>query len=150
MASFNIDSRSADPSLHFRTLHVMVVDDTPMHRKMIIRALKAIEGTKRSNLIIHIHEGTDGSDAIEMVAQSNSPTAKHKYDVIFIDYDMVNINGAVAIKSVREKHGYLGRIFAVTANESEAEHMKLKEAGATSIFIKPLRIEQLKLLIDDL
>jgi CheY-like chemotaxis protein len=162
MASFNI-SRQNSQSLVLPqiVLNVMVVDDTAMHRKMVIRSLQAVESAN-SLLTLTIHEGEDGRDAIAMVVRASAAAAAAsgtsataaadggplRFDVIFMDFNMVHVNGDEAIKAIRQQHGFRGPIYAVTANECESEHAKLRDAGATCIFIKPLRLDQLRLLMD--
>jgi len=124
-------------------LNILVVDDTPVQRKILVRALRTIEHQKSPSLVIDIQEGCDGTEAVALVKSS----VVH-FDLIFMDYDMPKLDGGSAIRAIREDLGHHGPIYAVTANENSSEHDKLQAAGATRIFIKPVKLQDLTTIVE--
>ena len=197
-------SRLSDKSTSKLSLHIMVVDDAPSNRKMLCRAIKAVESS--GVCTISISEGSSGEDAVEMVSKASStrkrpdsqisdrvhnfdsniptpiggssvvalpsvaggvsavatdcqgstvvsalgtltPIETVYYDMIFMDSEMPIMNGKEAIEIIRQKLHYQGLIYSVTGNDNRAQLQELRDAGATSVYLKPMKVAHVAELI---
>lgn len=182
LASIGMMARSRNASLIRKPnekstlLNIMVVDDTPLSRKMMKRAFKTIAGDLIKGLKIVVHVGEDGGDAIKMMEKASTCRSSLKasgtgvaggtisgsgltdaeedetsgiyYDMLFIDSEMLKVNGAEAIQTIRQRLNYGGFIYAVTGHGTSEELSRLLEAGATDVYTKPVGIDQLKTLVE--
>jgi CheY-like chemotaxis protein len=79
---------------------------------------------------------------------SLDPNQKSPFDAIFIDNYMPRMNGAEAIKWIRN-HGWDNIIIiSMTASSIPAEETALLEAGTNEIVRKPFGIEMIKFVIE--
>lgn len=89
---------------------ILVVDDSPLNRKMLLKCLQAAGHNCSS--------GTDGLVAVEMVKQrigyDNGGNGK-PFDAILMDFMMPNMDGPTAASVIRSL-GYTAPIFGVTGN----------------------------------
>ena len=97
---------------------VLVVDDSRLNRKMLLKCLK-----KDGHVCT---EAEDGLEAIERVKEridfANGGHGK-PYDAILMDFVMPNMDGPTATKQLRTM-GYTGAIFGVTGNgKSDDEYV---------------------------
>ena len=93
-----------------RAYNLLVVDDSRLNRKMLLKCLKA-DGHS-------CHEAEDGLQAIAMVQNRITPdNGVHldPFDAILMDFVMPNMDGPEATKEIRAL-GYTGLIFGVTGN----------------------------------
>ena len=74
--------------------HVLVVDDSPLNRKMLSKLLKS-KG-------YHIEEAADGQIAVDKVKQE-ADAGRH-YDVILMDFVMPVMDGPTATAAIRSMH----------------------------------------------
>ena len=89
---------------------VLVVDDSPLNRKMLLKCLQAAGHNCMS--------GTDGLIAVEMVKERidyNNGGKGRPYDAILMDFMMPNMDGPTAASVIRSL-GYTAPIFGVTGN----------------------------------
>ena len=89
---------------------VLVVDDSPLNRKMLLKCLQAAGHNCMS--------GTDGLIAVEMVKERidyNNVGKGRPYDAILMDFMMPNMDGPTAASVIRSL-GYTAPIFGVTGN----------------------------------
>ena len=98
------------PPLFTNVLEVLVVDDSRLNRKMLLKCLQK-DGHRCT-------EAVDGLEAVERVKQrmtfSNGGPGS-PYDVILMDFIMPNMDGPTAVKEIRSM-GYTAPIFGVTGN----------------------------------
>jgi signal transduction histidine kinase/CheY-like chemotaxis protein len=91
-------------------LHALVVDDSSLNRKMLLKCLRAAG---------HVcTEAGDGLEAIEAVKKRiGHATGCHgkPFDAILMDFVMPNMDGPTATKEIRAL-GYTAPIFGVTGN----------------------------------
>lgn len=138
-------------------LHVLIVDDMAMNRKILCKALGQLD--------CHVicTEAVDGTEAVEIMANSipshpyfsamntngHSPRQNNSsgiyYDIILIDSHMVTLNGPEAALKIRQDCKYSGFIYGVTGDMSGAD--EFKAMGADDVFPKPLRFDTLKDII---
>lgn len=111
----------------------MVVDDSGIMRKMVMRSLNEA-GIANWTFI----EGTDGADALEKF----DPEA---VEMIFVDWNMPNMNGLEFIKNVRERTDHHIPVVMVTTESTMAKVEEAMEAGGVDTFIcKPFTTDSLK------
>jgi CheY-like chemotaxis protein len=119
--------------------HILLVEDNKanqMFMKVILQKLK-----------ITFDIANDGIEAIECFKNN-------KYDLILMDENMPNMNGIEATKQIREieKEKNLDRviIIALTANALQGDKDRFILAGMDYYLSKPLDIEKLKKILDEI
>jgi two-component system chemotaxis response regulator CheY len=112
---------------------VLVVDDSGVMRKIIIRALNACGVTD-------IVEASDGVDALGKLSGAT-------FDLVMTDWNMPNKNGLELLKEIRGG----GNAVPVIMITTEAEAGRVKEAieaGVNDYLAKPFENDVLRLKID--
>ena len=105
---------------------MLVVDDNLINRKVAIGFLK--------NYGFELHEAASGAEAIQMVKAN-------KYNMIFMDHMMPEMDGIEATRIIREECGLNGRtpvIIALTANAMAGVREKFLNSGFQDFIAKPL------------
>jgi CheY-like chemotaxis protein len=148
---------------------VLVVDDSNLNRKMLIRCLEAEH---------HVCDfACDGLQALEKIGKRmgwsnlskdgnqikedskdgrDIETSRRPYDVVLMDFVMPLMDGPTATKELRAM-GYTGPIFGVTGNGIQSDVDHFLQCGAEKVFLKPLNMtafniamqESLELSIND-
>jgi DNA-binding response OmpR family regulator len=88
----------------------------------------------------HIDEAGDGDVAVNMV-RAGMDNNNH-YDIIFMDYQMPNKNGAIASKEIREL-GYKGLIIGITGNVLQVDTDHFVNCGADKVLHKPVDVKKI-------
>ena len=114
-------------------MRILVVDDAPSYRKVMIRMLK-------SRNFHNIDEAYDGVDAVMKVQQAldnNQP-----YNVIIMDFQMPNMNGPEATKAIRNKMSskYAVLIIGITGNVLPTDVAIFHDSGVDCVMFKPTPI----------
>ena len=129
-------SRSAEPNITFKNLHVLVAEDNRINQKLITTTL--------NNFGIEVTIAANGKEALMLRKQND-------YDLIFMDIQMPVMNGIEATheilqyeESARQKHI---PIIALTANALRGDREKYLEAGMDNYTPKPINIDLLKGII---
>jgi len=143
-----IDEETPDPSLseqEYETgpLRVLVVDDAPMNRKLLIRLLQ-----KQGH---DCEEADDGDIAVEMVRKTMAcgTSADEEvviaplYDTILLDNEMPNLSGPEAARHIRAM-GCDVFIVGVTGNLLPDDVTIFKKSGANAILAKPFKMSALE------
>jgi signal transduction histidine kinase len=100
-------------------LELLVVDDSRLNRKMLLKCLRAEDH--------HCCEAGDGIEAIEMVKKKLDSLSRGEgkpFDAILMDFVMPNMDGPTATKEIRTL-GYNGLIVGVTGNGKSQEQVSL-------------------------
>lgn len=117
---------------------LLVVDDNPVNRKVFVNLLKETQ--------VQIEEASGGMECLEKIREK-------KYDVIFLDHMMPDMDGVETIHHMKEEtdHFCTGTpVVALTANAiSGAREMYLEE-GFDSFVSKPINPEKLENLLMEL
>ncbi|MEH6579412.1 MAG: response regulator [Amphritea sp.] len=116
------------------SLRVLVVDDSSMARKVIIRVL--------TNLgIVNVTQAIDGSDAIKLLQDAT-------FDLIVTDYNMPEVNGLELTEHVRQSpnHSHVP-VLMVTSEASDAHLENVAQAGVNAILDKPFQPENIQRLL---
>lgn len=69
------------------------------------------------------------------IAEALPIIAEQQPDIILLDYDLGEEQGAVALDEIR-KNGFQGRVLMVTAGMSDAATVRVLESGSQGIFLK--------------
>jgi signal transduction histidine kinase len=152
-SSFSVNSLSDSRTLWRRKLDcledltIMVVDDSSLNRKMIIRTLK------QNRIGSSFDDFADGLELLQALgvesdkSDINVETFKclpqelaHRYDVILLDDHMTHMNGSVAIKILRQS-GYNGLVVGLTGNALKDELDSYCAAGVDYAMPKPFQVE---------
>ena len=112
--------------------NVLVVDDSALTRKMLVKTLKAVGH--------EVAEAENGSKGIEKIEDSLlSGDGARPFDCILMDYVMPVMDGPTATKEIRAL-GYTAPIYGVTGNCVDSDINRFKDCGATEVFPKPFMI----------
>ncbi|GGB80153.1 response regulator [Marinobacterium zhoushanense] len=116
------------------SLRVLVVDDSRMARRHIMRVL--------GNLgIRHLIEAEDGREAIERLQ-------REMVDLVVTDYNMPEVNGAELAEFIRhsELHAHLP-IMMVTSEANDAHLRNISQSGVDALADKPFEPNMVKQLL---
>lgn len=117
--------------------HILVVDDNPVNRKVFINLLKETQ--------VQIDEASGGMECLEKIRQT-------KYDVIFLDHMMPDMDGIETLKHIKSDNEHFCTetpVISMTANAiSGAREMYLSE-GFDDFVSKPINPEKLEYLLMD-
>ncbi len=117
------------------TYKVLIVDDNPTFVKTLGILIKSVLGEK----LILLDEAYNGQQAVEKVFNKN------KYNVIFMDVNMPEMDGITATKLLNRELYRETRIVAVSFNKDFNILNKMIEAGACNYLLKDnLTIESLE------
>jgi CheY-like chemotaxis protein len=116
---------------------VLVVDDDPFIRKLIVTTLEDVAE-------FELHEAGDGVEAVEL-AVSESPR------LVFLDVDMPRLDGIAACRQLRENPQTTDTtIVMLTAAHGDDVERRAEEAGADLFLTKPFSPLDLLRLVDQL
>ena len=106
--------------------NVLIVDDSPTMRRLIIFSLKKFADFK-------IVEAGNGLEALQKI--STDP-----FGLFLVDINMPEMNGLEFIQNLRKSPGYdRVPIIVITTEGSEEDKRKAYEAGATEYVTKPFQ-----------
>ena len=91
------------------------------------------------NIGYEIDIAKNGKEAVEMME-------KGKYDVVFMDLLMPEMDGYQATRQIR-KSGHTLPIIAMSADEDDLTRKAAFEAGMNDYVMKPARVENIKQLL---
>lgn len=117
----------------YRGKKVLVVDDNMVNVKLAKRLLE--------NYNIIVDMTTSGRDAIEKVKEN-------KYDIIFLDHMMPELDGIATLKLLKEKYNDLPPIIALTANSYGGLREKYISYGFNDYISKPINVKELSKMLD--
>ncbi|MCW8830149.1 MAG: ATP-binding protein [Gammaproteobacteria bacterium] len=119
---------------HYAGLHILVVDDNAINRRLITTLLNQRDVTTT--------EAVDGKDALEIALNND-------FDLIFMDIRMPELNGVEVTKKIRAiKTDRYVPIIALTAHVLPHEQELFLQAGMDACITKPVLDHQLFELID--
>lgn len=112
-------------------IKILVADDLSMNQSMMVMMLDKI-GHKAD-------VADNGREAFEMQAKNN-------YDLIFMDWEMPEMDGVEATRKIRSEvqSKHTPWIIALTANASSTHKDQCIEAGMNDYLSKPVGIDQIK------
>lgn len=120
-----------------RRLNVLVVEDSPPMRKMIVFALSRIRS-------LQVNEADDGVDALRKLASI-------KYDLIITDINMPILDGLKLVKRLRADGAYTNVPIIIITTEGAAEDRQRALAlGANAYITKPIQAPQVIKLVKEI
>jgi signal transduction histidine kinase/ActR/RegA family two-component response regulator len=111
-------------------LRVLVVDDSAMNRKFLVRLLR------KENF--ECEEAENGDECIKLI---QSKTSDNMFNMILLDFEMPVLNGPQTAKRLRSL-GYTCPIIGVTGNVLPDDVRVFKEHGANIVLAKPIQIDE--------
>ena len=107
------------------TMRILIADDMPMNRQLLARILESAGHT--------VTEAPDGTQAIEACRLQ-------KFDLIFMDIEMPDIDGAVVTQTLRLQcpHNQRTPVIAVTGHLGFNQLAEFRQAGIDDCLHKPL------------
>jgi two-component system chemotaxis response regulator CheY len=109
---------------------ILVVDDSPTIRRMMIASLRGLSG-------VEFEEANNGLEAIERLALA-------PFNMLFLDLNMPDIHGIEVIEFMRANQAYRGiPICVVTTRGDDASRTQALEAGANVYVTKPFTPQEL-------
>src|SRR3954447_16707367 len=116
---------------------VLIVDDDPFIRKLIMTTLEGVSA-------YDMHEAADGAQAV-LAASREGPR------LVFLDIDMPVLDGIEACRQMRALPSMDGsRIVMLTASAEDSARHRAREAGAGFFPTKPFSPLDLLRLVDEL
>ncbi|OFZ53239.1 MAG: hypothetical protein A3D92_13760 [Bacteroidetes bacterium RIFCSPHIGHO2_02_FULL_44_7] len=120
-------------ALDLRSFHILVVDDEPFNRKLLITILNKYKA--------QITEVTNGREAFEIAKNV-------KFDLILMDARMPEMDGMTATMHLREEgKNRETPVVALTAAVTEEDQATYRDAHMTSFLAKPYKEQELLKLI---
>jgi len=116
-------------------MKILVVDDSTMLRDMLVYTLNE---SGYSDVV----EAKDGLEGLQKAKEN-------KFDLIFSDINMPELDGLSMIEKIRQLPGYEKTpILILTTERGEDMKQKGKKAGATGWVVKPFVPERLLKVVD--
>ena len=117
--------------------HILVVDDSPTMRRMVVTSLGSLSGVKST-------QAGSGLEAIERLAIE-------PVDLMVLDLNMPDMHGMEVIDFVRKHQAYREiPIVVLTTKSEETSRTKALAAGATRYLTKPFDPRQLADIVGSL
>eukprot|EP00531_Pseudo-nitzschia_arenysensis_P000998 CAMPEP_0116131464 /NCGR_PEP_ID=MMETSP0329-20121206/9018_1 /TAXON_ID=697910 /ORGANISM="Pseudo-nitzschia arenysensis, Strain B593" /LENGTH=972 /DNA_ID=CAMNT_0003625893 /DNA_START=124 /DNA_END=3042 /DNA_ORIENTATION=+ len=134
------DSSTRSNQEQLQPMRMLVVDDAPLNRKLLIRLLESNghscgQAENGQRLIDTIHESL-----------ANMDVDSNQYDCVLVDYEMPVMNGPDAVKAIREI-GYTGFVVGVTGNLLPEDVGYFLDCGADAVLGKPFKYKDLEQLL---
>jgi len=130
-----------DPALLFTGRRILLAEDVDINREIVLTLLEP--------LLLEVDCAVNGAEAVRMFRE-----APEKYDMIFMDVQMPDMDGYEATKNIRAlgvPHATTIPIVAMTANVFREDIEKCLEVGMNSHIGKPLKadevLEQLRIYL---
>jgi CheY-like chemotaxis protein len=108
------------------TYSVLIVDDSSLVRKMVIKLMMSLGHT--------CIEADDGDTAVNIIRDN----PEHNIDIILIDYQMPRMLGTIATEIIRKELKFTGVVIGVTGNATAADIDEFLVKGADDVIVKPL------------
>lgn len=117
-------------------MNILIVDDSKIVRRVLKNALERY-ALKEGWENLSLYEAEDGVEAME--AMKN-----HEIDIMFLDWNMPNMNGDEVVTRVREnKEWNKTRIIMATTEGEKSLVVKMLKKGVNGYLVKPLQEESL-------
>jgi len=113
---------------------ILVVDDSPMARKMLIKALP-------SNWDVEIFQADNGKEALDAYRAG-------KADVMFLDLTMPELDGYGVLEAI-QKEGLNSFVIVVSADIQPLAQQRTKKLGAMAFVKKPVTAEAIESILKE-
>jgi len=112
---------------------ILIAEDVEINREIVMALLEAT--------LVEIHCAEDGVEAVQMFREN-----PNKYEMIFMDVQMPNMNGYEATQTIRELDADRAKdipIIAMTANVFKEDIEKCLASGMNGHVGKPLNLDEI-------
>lgn len=116
------------------TTPVLVVDDSSMSRKLVIKALPP-------DWDVEVTQASNGQEAIELYR-------KGRAHVIFLDLTMPVMDGYQVLESLK-REGLNSFVIVISADVQPKAQERVKELGAIAFLKKPVKTEEIKRVLQE-
>lgn len=127
-----LDGENSDIKI-YSDKHILLVEDNPINQLVFKEVTKIYE--------FNIDVANDGLEAVEMYKNK-------KYDLIFMDEQMPNMDGIEAIKEIIKIDKNHTPIVALTANVMDTHRVKFNNLGIMDFLGKPIEKDLLNTILD--
>lgn len=117
-----------------RAFRVLAVDDDYVNRLLLVDVL--------ANASCRVLTASDGAEAVEILEEQ-------PVDLLITDYDMPRMNGLDLIRWSKARFPHVTAVM-VTGQDSQALAAQGRECGALRVLLKPLSVEHLLSLVDEI
>jgi len=134
----HIPETPSEKEADYEGRHILLVEDVDINREIVIALL---EPTK-----VTIDCAENGLEAVDAFVSN-----PHKYDIIFMDIQMPEMDGYTATRQIRDSGAPRARdipIVAMTANAFKEDIERCLEAGMDEHIGKPLALERVLEALD--
>ncbi len=118
-----------------RGLGILIVDDDEISAGLFKEYLSLL-----GHNVLSLNEGV----------KCISECIKNKFDIIFLDYHIKDIDGVELADCLKDVLKTKSRIFAYTGDSSPMAIKKFKEIGMDGVLIKPLDFSKINNIISDI
>lgn len=126
-----------DNGADFEGLNVLVVDDSLLARKFIIKVLKGLG-------VDTFTEAEDGQEAIDILANNF-------FDLVVTDYNMPNVNGEELTEYIRQESGQSSvPIMMVTSEANDGRLSGIQKKGVSALCDKPFSPNEIRQLLNSI
>jgi CheY-like chemotaxis protein len=122
MDLFGKEPLSADTAQSAQPVNILLVDDNPNHRLLVIRNLRRGMGT------VNIVEAGSGCDCIAKIGQT-------KFDLVLLDYSLQDMSGFEVLDVLKKNHDSMP-IIMITGREDDQFVEEAKRRGASDYIVK--------------
>lgn len=124
---------ASNTAAYNKNARILLVDDNALNRQLIRAQLKKCH-------LQNLEFAESGKHAIDLVG-------KQPFDLILMDYNMPEMDGAIATQKIREIiQDRVGlKIVAMTASSLESDKDKCLQAGMDDFITKPIETEALRM-----
>ena len=128
---------------HYPQARILLVEDNEINRMVALNMLEQLH--------IQVEVAVNGQEALNQWQQTQQ--AGLRYDLIFMDIQMPELDGLEATRAIRRYEAALSQaehtpIVAVTANAMRGDAQNCYNAGMDDYLAKPFGIEQIGLFIE--
>ena len=113
---------------------ILVVDDSTMSRKMVIRALPP-------EWEVEVHQAGNGQEALTVYKSS-------KAQVILLDLTMPVMDGFEVLESLK-REGQTPLVIVISADVQPKAQERVKELGAAAFLKKPIKTDEISQVLKD-
>ncbi|MCL2059762.1 MAG: response regulator [Oscillospiraceae bacterium] len=127
----------AEPAMNFSGHRILLAEDVEINREIVIALLEPTE--------LLIDCAVNGAEAVDMFLANPA-----RYDMIFMDLQMPEMDGYIATKNIRASGVVRSQtipIIAMTANVFKEDVIKCLDAGMNDHIGKPIDIDELLMRI---
>lgn len=130
-ADMPVSHRKSSEKPHYAGVDVLLVEDNPVNRE--------VAATMLSEYGCTVDEAENGAIAVEKISVK-------KYDLVFMDLQMPELDGLEATQAIRRK-GIITPIVAFTANAMKGDDEKCLAAGMNDYMSKPVQVAVLESML---